>query len=78
MPATTSGKRNDHKENLYWSGDMRSGVGGLPRLGGGGVEKLVPSLKNFGPDVMQSGFGVIFLFWSGEFRNIAGEFLSEF
>ena len=31
-----------------------------------------------GPDVMQSGFGVNFLFWSGEFKKIAGEFLSEF
>ena len=34
--------------------------------------------RRVGPDVMQSGFEVKFLFWSGEFRKIAGEFLSEF
>ena len=39
------------------------------------IADFVTSLKmscgqvNFGPDVMQSGFGVNFLFWSGEFQE---------
>ena len=32
----------------------------------------------FGPDVLQSGFGVNFYFGPANFRKIAGEFLSEF
>ena len=32
----------------------------------------------FDPEVLQSGFGVNFSFWSANFRKIAGEFLREF
>ena len=32
----------------------------------------------FDPDVMQSGFGVKFLFWPANFRKVVGECLSEF
>ena len=36
------------------------------------------SLMLLDPAVLQSGLGVSFLIWSGEFKKIAGEFLSEF
>ena len=30
-------------------------------------QDAIPRIEFLGPDVMQSGFGVNFLFWSGEF-----------
>ena len=39
---------------------------------------LLPREVDVDPEVLQSGFGVNFLCWSGEFLDIAGEFLSKF
>ena len=49
----------------------------------GPLPRPLPSLRFssflcFDPEVLQIGFGVNFLIWSGEFMKIAGEFLSEF
>ena len=43
-----------------------------------GAYRCWASGPNLEPEVLQSGFGVNYSFWPCEFRNIAGEFLSEF
>ena len=58
-----------------------SGVGAFDAKGWGSKSSfpsLESSLADIDSEVLQSGFGVNFLFWSGEFRKSAGEFLEFF